>query len=327
MANDASAAHLIHTRDKYLSVVEDALSDEMAEFYWLKNKSGGIKTGQGGRGRRWLARMERGEVSGFARDTRLEPARVSRNQEARLTNKGIASLEMLSYTDQLENKGEEEIISHMQDMMDGMTNDFYDSMTKMFYDVGGSTSALFSQLGWIGIEGSLLATGSYADINVVTYPGWAGNVLSGGVYAQFSTDPLKAINAALRACRSGGAKGAKSQLPDVCFLSPANYDIMFERFFSQQVLGKNKDAMDAEFYDHFVYNGVTFFKSDYVGQNGMTSNCVIIASKTLQVNCPGQFILTKTWTENVPMADYVLMMHYGHLQCKNPRRNARIVLA
>lgn len=327
MPNDAEAAALIHTRDKYLKQVEDAISDEMVEFYWLKKRAGGVSTGQGGRGRQWPARTSRGEVHGFARDTRLSPDRVNRNVAARLTNKGCASLEMIAYTDILENKGEEQIVQHYQDVMDGMSIDFFDAMTQMFYDVGGSSSSILSQLGWIGVEGALLASGSYAGINVTTEPNWAGNVLSGGVYSQFSTDPLKAIDAMLRATRVGGAKGVKSEQPDVMFIDRANFDILYQRFYNQRFMGADAKATEAGYDEHMVYRGIRIFPSDYVGQNGMTSNCVLLASKTWKINTPGEFILTKTWEENIPMATYILMMHYGHLQCVMPRRNARAVLA
>lgn len=320
MADDAVNGAAVMMIDKWREGVDDQISDEVIEMFWFKDRKKKFVMNSYGPGYNWNARLTRGTVEGFARETKLQVTRVNRVSQARLTNRGYGMGEMIHWTDLQENQGQQRLKEFLEETLEGMKGDLYNQIGSGIYDDGTALSSM----GFIGANGFVKTTGTYAGLDQAgSLAAWQGNVLSGGVHAQFSQDPVRSLNAIKRASIAGKDLGASYGAADVAFLPRDKYDVCFETFLRQMRFGKDKASMDAGWDDHFVYRGITWWPSDYVP----SGTCFAFTSKDIDFRFPtGQFINDFRFKEGIPLATYVLLVVYGLMRCQAPRGQVKATI-
>ena len=328
--SDAATALALLTIDKYEKGVLDSITEKIPEWHWLTSKGRTVLNSHGP-GYRWLARVLRGTVKGFARDTRLVPTRKNRDIQPRLTNRGYGIGEMLHQTDIWENGTPERLMDLSKDMMEGMHGDLKDVLGGGFYDDG--TDATYNALGFQGANAALISSGSYAGIAKATYPRFFSaesvngtNVVTTatGVYKQFSTNPFVAMDAAVTACRAGLSGGKSAESPDVAFLDYDLFNVVHATFLAHGQMPLNNEALKAGMSkDHFVYRGVTWFASDYVPADYL----YVFNSKHIQARFPTPKVVNEYREQSgIPWAIYVLLVVYGLIAFKAPRTCGRFAV-
>lgn len=326
-SDDAAEAAAIYTIDKYIKGVDDQASHELPEIYWWKEKSGQFKYGQHGPGVSWLARLEQFQAEGFARETRLDVVRRNRTQRATLQNRGYGMGEMLHWTDIQENGAPEALENLLTDMLDAMKADILVAPVAGLYDDGTDTT--YDGLGFQGSLSFMKTTGSYAGISMTEYPEWASPSIttSQAPYNAFTSEPLPVLDEMVKHMRenSGGPAGRTAQKPDVAFM---DWDLfltikatLIRRY--QLTLPQNKDIQAFGNFEHFMYNGVTWFPTFNIPA-AYADNVFVYTSDTICWEFPtSKFINEFRQEEGIPRSIYVLFIIYGRIRCKAPRRNAR----
>ncbi len=327
MANDAAAAAAIMTIDKFLKGVEDSIADEIVEWYYFTKRKRNVVLNSHGTGVDWLVRTKRGTVEGFAREKRLTPVRKNRNVRAKLTNRGYGMAEMVHKTDLWENGTPERLADILGDTLEGMMGDLFDALGNGFYDVG--TNATYGGLGFEGADAALVQAGTYGGITVTTDTAFRGKTGSGSPFNQFSTDPLPALDSAIRTCRAGSEGGRSRSSPDVGFMSFDNWDVVHQTFMRQMRLPRDVKSVNAGWSDNFVYRGVTFYPSDYVDQGtGGGSDLYLFQGRNVELRFPTPKIVNEfRFNEASPLAIYILLIVYGLIRHKLPRTSGRFTLA
>lgn len=328
MSNDAATAAAIYTIDKWLKGVDDNVSTEKPEFFWFRDVKKTFAYNQHGPGVRWLPRLERGTVEGFARETRLTVNRKNRAQQALLNNRGYGMGEMIHTTDIWENGTPERIAELVADMLDAMTGDIINAVNSGFYNDGTDTT--YDALGFQGCNSFLITTGSYAGLSVTTYPKWASRSIlsSTAPYNAFSSDPLVALDAMITYVRQGGGgeHGRTSQTPDVGFMSWDKFNVLkatLMRRYNFQ-LPQNKTIQAFGDLDHAMYGGVTWWPSFEVPTDSGNSQAYLLRSSTIKWEFPGPKFLNEFREEQgIPRSIYALYIVYGRIRCTAPRNNGR----
>jgi len=322
MGNDAVAGATVMTIDEYLKKVDDSISDEIPELYWLLRRArGALQLGRGGTGVSWNERLTRGTVSGFARETKLNVVRNNRVQQARLTNRGYGIGEMVHITDQWENRSPEALDNLLTDILEGMSGDLFDTVGSGIYDDGTALGGL----GFQGLDAAIQTAGSYAGIDATTYTKWAGNLSTGAAnpYSSFSQDPLPAMDTAINACIVSTDGGKTRGGPDVAFLPFDKFTVVTQTTLRGVRFPADTKSLDFGWDDNFKYRGVTFFPSKYTPSGYM----YLLNSKYIKLRMAApKFVNKFNFQEGVPLARYVLLIIYGLLQVKQPRTCGRFQL-
>lgn len=305
--------------------MDDNVSTEKPEFFYFRDVKKAFDFNQRGPGVRWLPRLERGTVEGFARDKRLTPVRKNRTQQAQLNNRGYGMGEMLHMTDIWENGSPELIADLLSDTVEAMTGDMISAVNGGIYDDGTDTT--YEQLGFQGFNSFLSGT-SYAGISMSTYTNWSHSSDTGGgsPYNQFSTEPLIVLDEIIKQCRTGGQKGKVARKPDVGFMSWDLFNIIKATLMRKYHLTLPQNAQIQAFGDieHILYGGVTWFPS-FETPSGyiycLTSDSILFEFPT------PKFINEYRTEEGIPRAIYVLYIIYGRIRCKEPRCNGRFAVS
>lgn len=200
----------------------DSISDPYPFEKVLKG-AGKIKTGRKGTSLEWKVQTARGSVTGMSPEATSNFTPVNPGVNLSLANKGYKTSDLIHEIDLEEADGKQKIFDIVENRTMWMPEALGRARQTECYVGDGSTDNGFGTNGIIGLDGAVLASGTYAGQNVASETALKGQVLSGGVHATFSTDPFPSLVATFIACMRGTDRGMGDYRPTEAFISPTGF--------------------------------------------------------------------------------------------------------
>src|SRR3990167_7044361 len=221
--NSAEARLAVASITNFEKRTVDGLSDPFKEVkYW--RKSGLFTTKSHGTSVRWQAVTARQSTTGFNRETRTNFVPTNRLITASLSNAGYSAAGQVHQTDLWEAMGDQQIIDLMKHEVEWTPEAMWRSITQDWYRACATYTNSGNPI--TGMQGALVSSGSYAGVNYSDESTWFGsgsNILSGGVHAAFTVDPIPSLTAAILQAEQGTDAGEANTFPDAIWMTYANW--------------------------------------------------------------------------------------------------------
>lgn len=293
----------------------DGQSDPHIEAkYWRKN--GLFVHNSHGSALQWQAVTARQTTSGFDRQTQSTFTPTNRLIELTLSNGGYSAVGQVHQTDLWMCKGEQMLIDLLKHEMEWIPEVLWRSLIQDYYKDGTNTTNSANPI--TGLPGAVKASGSYGGIAYAdegTFFGSGLNVLSGGIYDNFSNDPVPCLTAMVLAGEVGSDAGDSSMTPDAIWLSYADWASVHNALQAQGLgeLGASKYRTGAK---ELEFMGVPIFRSRF-----LTAGTVWVTnSKFMDWRSPApKTINTFQREEPSPWSIILLMVFFGLFRVQLPR--------
>src|SRR3990167_1502338 len=205
--NSAEARTAVAAITNFEKRTVDGVSDPFKEVkYWRKN--GMFHTKSHGTSLRWQAVTARQSTTGFNRETRTDFVPTNRLITASLSNAGYSASGQIHQTDLWEAMGDQQIVDLMKHELEWTPEAMWRSIVQDWYLAGTTLTRSSNPI--TGVQGAVISSGSYAGVNYSDESTWFGggsNILTGGVHAAFSTDPIPSLTAAILQAEQGTDAG------------------------------------------------------------------------------------------------------------------------
>lgn len=322
-ANSAEARLAVAAITNFEKRTEDGLSDPFKEVkYWRKN--GLFKMKSHGPALQWQAVTARQSTTGFNRETRTNFVPTNRHIAATLSNKGYSAAGLIHQTDLWEAMGDQQLVDLMDAEIKWTPETMWRSLTQDWYLDGTTTTRSGNPI--IGLTGGLISSGTYANVtyaNEPTFFGSSNNILSGGVHASFSTDPIPSLTASLLAAEQGTDAGEDVMFPDAVWMSYTDWQTVHNALQAQGrgELAASRYATGAK---ELEFMGVPIMRSRFVS----SGTYHITNSKFMDFRTPAPKILnTYRQEEPSPWSIVFLMVFYGLFRMTLPRAFVRVTVS
>lgn len=321
--NTANARVAVAAINLYEKGYVDAVSNEVKELKWLQD-SGCVKLGQGGLAKTWQAQTSTPTVRTYNGEANFPFTPTNTLIQPSLGYAGYAVDNRLSDVDVAIASGKEQLIDLIKKVTEDGKWGVMNALATDFHLAGTTTT--YSDIPITGVQGFVINSGSYAGITYASEAGFFGsgnNILTGGVHASFSSDPLSSISQAVAAAEVGDQLGMATGKPDAIFLPFVNFAQASSAIFGQ-ARGTFGDKKGKFGFGELEFEGIPLVKSRYVPAGQM----VILNSKSLKMSCVfDELISFKKQGELSPDGMITLHRFYGVLQCYRPRMNCRVTIA
>ena len=321
--NSATARLAVAAITKFEKRMVDGLSDPFVEVkYWKKN--GLFNTKSHGTSIQWQATTARQTTTGFDRETRTDFTPTNRMISATLSNAGYSASGQIHQTDLWEAMGEQQLVDLMKHEMEWTPEAIWRALTQDFYLAGTTYTRSANPI--IGLQGALISSGSYAGVNYTdegTFFGSGNNILSSGVHATFTTDPIPSLTAAVLQAEQGTDAGQSQMFPDAIWMTYNNWATLHNAL-QAQGRGELADTKYSTGAKELHFMGIPVFRTRFQTAN----QYYVTNSKFLDFRTPAPSILnTFKREEPSPWSIILLMVFYGLFRCQLPRSQVRVTVS
>ena len=321
--NSAEARLAVASITNFEKRMVDGQSDPFKEVrYW--RKSGMFHTKSHGTSLRWQAVTARQSTTGFNRETRTDFVPTNRLITASLANSGYSAAGQVHQTDLWEAMGDEQIVDLMKHEIEWTPETMWRSLTQDWYLAG--TTLTRSQNPITGVQGAVVNTGTYASVTYADEPTFFGsgnNILSTGVHAAFTVDPIPSLTAAILQAEQGTDAGDATTFPDAIWMTYANWATLHNALQAQgrgEIGGTKWDAGAKE----LAFMGVPIMRTRFQTAN----QYYVTNSKFMDFRTPAPKMLnTFQREEPSPWSVILLMVFYGLFRVTLPRAFVRVTVA
>lgn len=313
--NSAAARQAVAAITKFEKRTVDGISDPFPEVrYW--RKEGLFVTGSHGTALQWQAITARRATQGFSRATQSSFVPFNPLVAATLANKGYSVVGQVHQTDLWECQGDQQLVDLLKLEMEWIPETLWRSVTQDSYLDGTNTTNSVNPI--IGLPGAVINSGSYAGVAYSTESAFFGaglNILSGGVYATFSTDPIPALTGMLMAGEIGADAGEDTMFPDAIWCSYADWQIIHNAL-QAQTLGNFEASKYKTGAKDLMFMGVPIFRTRFLSAGTIW----VTNSKMMDFRLPTPKVINSFKREEPsPWSIILLQVFYGLFRVILPR--------
>lgn len=321
--NSAAQRVSVAAITKFEKKTVDGVSDPHIEAkYWRKN--GLFVTGSHGTALQWQAVTARQTTSGFDRQTQSTFVPFNRLIALTLANKGYSAVGQVHQTDLWECQGEQMLIDLLKHEMEWIPECLWRAIITDWYLAGTDTTRSANPI--VGLNGAVINTGSYAGVSYASegaFFGSGSNILSGGVHAAFSVDPVPSLTAMLLAAEQGTDAGDDSIFADAIWMSYADWQSCHNALQAQ-----GRGDMTASKYrtgaKELEFMGVPIFRTRFLS----TGTVWVTNSKYMDFRLPTPKVINSFKREEPsPWSTILLMVFYGLFRVTLPRAFVKATVA
>ena len=321
--NTAQQRTAVAAITKFEKRTVDGVSDPHIEAkYWRKN--GLFVQNSHGTALQWQAVTARQSTQGFDRQTQSVFTPTNRLVAATLSNKGYSAVGQIHQTDLWQCKGDQQLVDLLKHEMQWIPEALWRSIIQDWYQDGTSTTNSANPI--IGLPGAVKSSGSYAGIAYAdegTFFGSGSNVLSGGIYDNFSNDPVPCLTAMVLAGEQGTDAGDGTMTPDAIWLSYTDWASVHNALQAQGLgeLGASKYRTGAK---ELEFMGIPIFRTRFLSAGTVW----VTNSKFMDFRMPTpETINTFKREEPSPWSIILLMVFFGLFRIQLPRAFVKATVA
>lgn len=321
--NSAAARLVAAAITKYEKRLVDGQSDPFKEVkYWRAN--GLFVTKSHGTALQWQAVTARQSTQGFDRETRTNFIPTNRLINPSLANKGYSAAGIVHQTDLWQAQGDQQLVDLLKNEIEWTPEAMWRSITQDWYRDGTTTTNSTNPI--IGLLGAIVNSGTYAGISYSSESTWFGggsNILSGGVHATFSTDPIPSLTASILQAEQGTDAGENVMFPDAVWLSYTDWQTVHNALQAQ-----GRGELDASKYatgaKDLMYMGIPLIRSRFIS----SGTYWVTNSKFMDFRTPAPDVLnTFRREEPSPWSIILLMVFYGLFRVMVPRAMCKVTVS
>ena len=322
-SNSAEARLAVAAITRFEKRVEDGVSDPFKESEWWR-KTGMFNTKSHGTSIRWQAVTARQATTGFNRETRTDFVPTNRLITASLANSGYSAAGQVHQTDLWEAMGDQQIVDLLKHEIEWTPEALWRALIQDWYLAG--TTYTRSQNPITGVQGAIVSSGTYAGVSYTDESTWFGggsNILTGGVHASFSVDPIPSLTAAILQAEQGTDAGDSVTFPDQVIMTYNNWATLHNALQAQ-----GRGEIGATSYNagakELLFMGVPIIRSRFQTAN----QYYVLNSKFMDFRTPAPKMLnTFKREEPSPWSMIMLMVFYGLFRVTLPRANVRVTVS
>ena len=243
---------------------------------------------------------------------------------ASLSNAGYSAAGMVHQTDLWEAMGDQQIVDLMKHEVEWTPECLWRAVTQDSYLAGTTLTRSSNPI--TGIQGAVISSGTYAGVSYTDEPTWFGsgnNILTGGVHATFSTDPIPSLTAAVLAAEQGTDAGEATTFPDAIWMTYANWATLHNALQAQgrgEIGAPSFDAGAKE----LMFMGIPVYRTRFQ----TASQYYVTNSNFMDFRTPAPKILnTYQKEEPSPWSIILLMVFYGLFRVTLPRAFVRVTVS
>ncbi len=282
--------------------------------------AGIIKYNKKGDQCRFKVVTDRGSVTAMSADATSTFTATNPGIEVVFGNRGYKTTDQISEIDTEVAAGASEIFDLQANRVLWMPEHITRGMETEVYTGDGSTDAGFGANGLVGWNSTIITSGNFGGQSTTTHTALAGQVLSAGVHATFSTDPFPSLRAMIHACVRGKDAGRGVNWPTHVFMDVDNMGYVLN--------ASNDLRMDQSHSAKREYGveDITFMKAKLVMDRYAPANrCYVINMKTQELQTPFRSLIqSRRKKELSPLSEQFLTFFFGRWINRNPRANARV---
>ena len=313
--NSAEARLAVAAITNFEKRTVDGLTDPFKEVKYFR-KTGMFKTKSHGTSVRWQAVTSRQSTSGFNRETRQSFTPTNRLITASLSNAGYSAAGQVHQTDLWEAMGDQQIVDLMKHEIEWTPEAMWRSITQDWYLAGTTYTRSSNPI--TGMGAALVSSGTYAGVSYTNESTWFGggnNILSGGVHATFTTDPIPSLTASILAAEQGTDAGESTTFPDAIWMTYNNWATLHNALQAQ-----GRGEIGAPSYDagakELMFMGIPIHRTRFQTAN----QYYVTNSNFMDFRTPAPKILnTFQREEPSPWSIIMLMVFYGLFRVTLPR--------
>lgn len=322
-AQNRAARLIIANIDDWEKGIDDAKSDELVVLNVAK-EAGIIKNNKKGETLRRKYVTDRGVVDAMTTEATSTFTPTNPGLELAWGWKGYKTTDAVHELDTVTAADANAVFDIMQNRVLWMPEAIGRAFCIDTYIGDGSTDAGYGTNSIIGWDNSIISTGTYAGQSVTANTAFAGQVLSGGVHASFSTDPFKSLTPSVIACMRGKDAGMGSHFPTHILIDPTGFGYLLNA--SNDLRRDDGDSSKKK----YGTRALTFMDLDIVMDRlAPALKYYTINMKTQEVHTPFPKGLIQTRRESKlsPLSENLLAFVYCRWVNKLPRANARTTYA
>ncbi len=290
-------------------------------MYYRKNSC--FVTESHGTALQWRATTARQSVFTFQRETTTTFAPTNRLVSLSLTNAGYKASGQIHWTDLQEAQGDQQLVDLMKHEVEWTPEALWRAFTQDSWLDGLTLTN--SAVPIIGVLGAVINSSSYAGVNYTdesTFFGGGNNILSGGVHATFSLDPVPSLTAAILAAEQGIDAGEGTAFPDAVFMSYTDWSTLHNAL-QAQARTEFAESKYETGVKELIFMGVPIFRTRFLS----AGTYWVLNSKFIDIRTPcPQMLNSFKREEPTPWSIILLMVFYGLYRVMVPRTQVKVTV-